>query len=91
MTLATIVQVSVLSFHILAVSRKCKTERLPAHEVSRRPFITEALVRCRVCLCGVLVEKVTMRPVFIKVLRVYPVNIILPWFSTLKFNQEDEQ
>jgi hypothetical protein len=60
-----------------------------AQAVSRRPVTAAAWVRAQVNSVGFVVDKVALGQVFLRVLRLSPVNIIPPWapqFRKLKKN-----
>jgi hypothetical protein len=60
--------------------------------VSRQPLAVEARIRAHVCprgICGG--QSGTGRDFFLRVLRFYPVNIILPRLSRLIYRLGDEQ
>jgi hypothetical protein len=50
-----------------------------AQAVSHRPLTTAAWVRAQVNGVGIVVDKVALGQVFLRVLRLPPVNIIPPW------------
>jgi hypothetical protein len=52
-----------------------------AQVVSRQPVATEARVRPRVSPVRFVVDRVALGQVFVRVLRVFLVNVIPPWLS----------
>jgi hypothetical protein len=58
-----------------------------AQAVSHLPFTAKSRVCARVSHVGFVIYKVTLGQVF----SVFPVNIITPWLSILKYYLGDEQ
>lgn len=54
-----------------------------AQAVNRRPVTTEAWIRSPATPCEIVVNKATLGPVFLPVLRFHPVEFILLIFPTL--------
>jgi hypothetical protein len=50
-----------------------------AQAVSRRPLTAAAWVRAQVNPVGFVVDKVALGQVFLRVIRIFPVNITPPW------------